>query len=399
MALDFKVSTANDCNSYKFTSTTSYCEDEYDVEYIVPQVSELSDLGNFTVKVTADNQFSTGIVDTTNTTDIKWTWIDNDGVHRTLYGATATIDKLQNTASPHFNYSSTTVINLTVNGVGGSVLTNDPSMQFLVTTDASGAVIDYFIPNINITVSNPPTAHFTSDFLRDSLGSTYAFTSYQYRRYSSDPYIALVSNAVDLDHDYSTASTPGLPTGDQFFEYNVTFDGSTAISGFIGLSITASTDNCDGEIVKDEVTSAILNITDPDGNQDALTLTLADFISGATITIDSDDLTNTSIKDGIYTFDLTAYTTNNSNALSFNKFYKIPFTCNIKCKIYDLLYDAINDDCNCDDFTATKKWAAILAESMRRSALRAAGCNKVNHFNTLIAKIDDFLANVDCKNC
>jgi len=401
--LNLTVRNSADCNSLKIWNCTDYCRLEYDIEYISPQVKDITDVGpdadgRGEIQVTANTANTTSNF-TFASTDYEWTYTDHDGTPTTLTGATTTLTNVKK--------NGTTVVKLTFSPSGGTLTT--ASMNFLITTYSNGELFDYWVPNTDITVDDAPEATFTSDVL--TMHNIYNIANEEYYLYTLDT-ANTQSTPYAVTYDMSTTSAPGLSsdpltTSTQFFKfrYDYAYLGSGTVNSTIAFLFTQT--DCSEELVEAEIATIQYHIEDPSGTSDTIDITVADFTDEVNpVIIDFDSTSNNytftnigSLDDGMWKITATVTTSQSGNTLSFIAYVEKPIVCTIDCKIARLMHDVISENCKCEDWCNSKTWRLITTDTLLRAALRAAGCNKTTEFNNILAKVEDLMANTDCKNC
>lgn len=128
----------------------------------------------------------------------------------------------------------------------------------------------------------------------------------------------------------------------------------------------------------------------PSSSNGETTITTEDLeISGVSI----GDIT---LPDGLYKF---TYTIVMDNETEYQQEVKSIFLCESCCKIKKLATE-VNVDCGCcNDDCAENLWKFLEAHTIFQSIIWSGACGSESKINKNIENLQEFLINIDCKNC
>ena len=147
-------------------------------------------------------------------------------------------------------------------------------------TLSGGSLVDYWIPNIDITADDVPSATFTSDVLTGN--DDYTTTNEEYKFYAAVGSFTAQTTPFAVTNNYQTA--PGLTgspltTSSQtfIFEYDSQYPSHasfTNVQSTVALLFTQT--DCVGELVESEISTVTYHIEDPSGSTDSIAITTSD---------------------------------------------------------------------------------------------------------------------------
>ena len=413
MGLSVNIAPHGDCEGLRLTNCTTYCETEYDLDYIFPLITnpiiqrKQGTLGEDNMTVTA------GTYNSDDTTIDSYTWTytgwDRDiaipaSISKSYSGQTVTLGDL----NPSTENSGQTYVNLSIAFSGNSILgSGTVEATMIVHMDSDDDISDYFISNIDVTTQDTPTINYDSNYLSKSGGSDIVISTNTLKYWNSHT-PATVTAPFNAFYDYSTTSAPGLPTADQTITNALTFTVTPAVgtwSNFGKLDLRTSTGSCTDttDLIADEINIIALTATNPAGVTDVFALGVPNFINSTYIDLELETHFSDigSISNGIWTFNMYVTAVRDGDTLTYRQTFKQLIVCAIECKIKSLLADlAVNGDCCCNkDYEDTKSRRAILAHALVQAAKYAAKCNKESEATNIVSTLENLLVNTGCDDC